>query len=204
VVSYVGAIAQDGCPFCCEFSCQLTPTPTPHIDEQGRQVFTHSVGQFLFVIEARRGSSNINPGANIFPDAGDRGDVQVLLSAPIGDINDPIGFGSTAECDMGPPPTPFGGVPGIDPPDFGPGASITAAIRDFECRFSVQETTGVACTRNNFGDFSYLGAQTRTQFCFQVPMTAAFQPGDTLVRIQLRDLGGNIGPVKELVVRVEP
>jgi len=204
VVSFVGAISQDGCPFCCEFSCQTTPTPTPHIDEFGRQVFNHSVGQFLFVIEARRGTSNVNPGTNIFATGSDRGDVQVLLSEPIGDIGDPDGFGSPAVCDAGPEPTPFGGVPGIDPPEFGPGQTITNAIQDFACRFSVQETSAVACTRSKFGDFGYLGSQTRTQFCYQVPMTAAFQPGDTVVRIQLRDLAGNLGPVKEIVVRVHP
>ena len=35
-------------------------------------------------------------------------------------------------------------------------------------------------------------------------MTAEFQTGDTLVRIQLRDVAGNIGPNKEFVVRVQP
>ena len=56
---------------------------------------------------------------------------------------------------MGPPPTPFGGVPGINPPNFDPGTTITNAIKDMECRFSIQETSDVACTRNNFGDFAY-------------------------------------------------
>jgi len=182
----------------------LTPTPTPHIDDQGRQVFTHGVGQFLFVVEGRRGTSNSNPGTNLFPAGSDRGDLQILLSQSTGDPSDPVGFGSTRVCDMGPPPTPFGGVPGIDPPNFDPGTTITNAIKDLECRFSIQETSTVACTRNNFGDFAYRGSGTRTQFCFQVPMTAAFQTGDTLVRIQLRDVAGNIGPLKEFVVRVEP
>jgi hypothetical protein len=204
VVSYVGAIAQDGCPFCCEFACQLTPTPTPFIDENGREVFVHGIGQFLFVIEARRGTSNLNPGTNRFPDGDNRGDVQVLLSRPTGDPGDPGGFGSAAVCDMGPPPTPFGGVPGIDPPDFGPGEAVTKAIQDMACRFSVQETSSVACTKNSFGDFAYVGSGTRTQFCYQVPMTAEFQAGDTLVAIQLLDVAGNPGPVKELVVRVQP
>ena len=105
---------------------------------------------------------------------------------------------------MGPPPTPFGGVPGINPPNFDAGTTITNAIKDIECRFSIQASSDVACTRNNFGDFAFRGAGTRTQFCFQVPMTAAFQAGDTLVRIQLRDVAGNIGPLKEFVVRIQP
>jgi hypothetical protein len=204
VVSYVGAIAQDGCPFCCAFSCMGTPTPTPFINENGREVFVRSVGQFLLVIEGRRGSSNSNPGTNLFPGASDRGDLQVLLSRPIGDPSDPVGFGSTRVCDAGPPPTPFGGVPAVDPPDFAAGQFITNAIRDMECRFSIQATTAAACTRGKFGDFAYLGNGTRTQFCFQVPMTAAFQEGDTEMAIQLRDLAGNIGPRKEIVIRIQP
>ncbi|MBX3026038.1 hypothetical protein KF840_14110 [bacterium] len=182
----------------------LTPTPTPFINEDGREVFTHRVGQFLLVIEGRRGRSNLNPGTNLFPPSTDRGDLQVLVSRPIGDIRDPVGFGSTRVCDMGPPPTPFGGVPGTNPPVFASGQSITNAIRDMECRFTIQETTAVACTRTRFGDFGYLGTGTRTQFCYQVPMTAAFQPGDTVVAIQLRDSAGNLGPSKEIVVRVQP
>jgi hypothetical protein len=181
-----------------------TPTPTPFIDENGRQVFVHSVGQFLLVIEARRGASNSNPGTNLFPGTTDRGDLQVLVSRSTGDPTDPTGFGSTRVCDAGPPPTPFGGVPGVNPPDFAAGQSTTNAIRDMECRFSIQETSAVACTRNNFGDFAYRGTNTRTQFCYQVPMTAAFQEGDTEVAIQLRDLAGNIGPRKEIVIRVQP
>jgi hypothetical protein len=204
VVSYAGAISQDGCPFCCEFSCMLTPTPTPFINDEGREVFVRSAGQFLLVIEGRRGASNLNPGTNLNPFGSDRGDLQVLLSMPIGDPGDPSGFGSTRVCDMGPPPTPFGGVPGINPPVFAPGQAVTDAIHDMQCRFSIQETTLVACTRSAFGDFAYRGSGTRTQFCYQVPMTAAFQPGDTVVAIQLRDVAGNLGPVKEIVVRVEP
>lgn len=203
-MSYAGAIRQDGCPFCCEFLCQLTPTPTPFIDELGREVFVRSTGQFLLVIEGRRGTSNLNPGTNLFPIGSDRGDLQIVVSQPLGDPDDPVGFGSAAVCDMGPEPLPFGGVPAVIPTDFGPGQMITNAIQDMQCRFSVQEATNVACTRNRFGDFAYLNAATTRQFCFQVPGSAQFQPGDNLVVIQLRDAAGNIGPKKEIVVRVEP
>ncbi len=204
MISYIGAIKQDGCAFCCEFACQLTPTPTPHIDDQGRQVFLQSAGQFLFVVEGRRGASNRDPGTNILPFGDDQGDLQILLSRPIGDIHDPGGFGSPAVCDKGPPPTPFGGVPGIDPPVFDTSPAVTAALQDMQCRFSIQETTAVACTKNRFGDFSYLGSGTRRQFCYQVPMSAAFQPGDTVVSVRLRDVTGNLGPSREIIIRVLP
>jgi hypothetical protein len=205
-VSFAGGVSQDGCQFCCQFSCLLTPTPTPII-ENGRQVFIHSVGQFLFVIEGQRGPSNLNPGINMTPDGDDRGDLQILVSRATGAIHDPVGFGSTAVCDIGPPPTPFGGVPGTNPPVFLPGDAITNAIKDLECRFTpVQFNSQIsgACTRKSNGDFAFLNAATRTQYCYQVPMTGAFQVGDTLVSVQLRDVGGNIGPTKEFIIRVLP
>ena len=62
-VRFAGAVNQDGCPFCCEFSCMLTPTPTPEFDGQGRRVFRRSIGQFLFVVEAGLGTSNRNAGS---------------------------------------------------------------------------------------------------------------------------------------------
>jgi hypothetical protein len=195
----VGAINQNGCPFCCEFTCQTTPTPTPAFDAQGRPVFVRGTGIFLFVIEGQKGSSNLDPGTNIFPFGSDRGDVQVLFSRDIGDPGNPNRI-----CDKGPPPIPFGGVPGINPPIFGPGTNVTEAIQDMACRFSVQEDTSVACTRNRFGQFSYLGFNTRKQFCYQVPASTEFQVGDTIVAMQLQDVAGNLGPKKEVVVRVLP
>ena len=160
-------------------------------------MFVRNSGTFLLVIEGARGPSGRDPGTNIFPFGTDRGDLQVLFSRNIGN-------GSTAICDMGPPPLPFGGVPGINPPDFGPGANVTAAIQDMECRFSIQETSDVACTRDPFGGFSYEGANSRIQFCYPVQASTAFEGGDTIVDVQLRDVAGNLGPPTEFVVRVQP
>ena len=142
----------------------------------------------------------------MFPSGSDRGDLQILLSRPIGDPQDPSGFGSTAVCDMGPPPTPFGGVPGINPPIFDGSQQVTNAVQDLECRFSVNTLASIstACTKTRFGDFGYISSATRTQYCYQVPATGAFQPGDTVVSAQLRDVAGNLGPHLEFVVRVVP
>jgi len=202
-VSFAGVMPQDGCPFCCEFACQLTPTPTPIIDAEGRQVFVQSIGQFLFVVEGERGPSNRNPGTDVHPSGSDRGDLQILVSRPTGDPRS-RGFGSAAVCDMGPSPLPFGGVPGIDPPVFAPGTQTTSAIQDMACRFSAGADTRSVCTRNRYGDFSFLTSSARTQYCYQVPMTGAFQVGDTVVAVQLRDLAGNLGPPREFVIRVTP
>ena len=60
---YFGAINQDGCDFCCEFTCQSTPTPAPEFDGQGRQIFRRSSGSFLIVAEAGLGISNRQVGS---------------------------------------------------------------------------------------------------------------------------------------------
>jgi hypothetical protein len=204
-VGYVGAINQDGCPFCCEFLCRLTPTPTPIIDSLGREVLLRTTGTFLLAIEGRRGSSNIDPGGNNLPVDDDRGDLQILINHSTGEPNS-AGFGSTEICDKGPPPTPFGGVPGIDPPDLSNmSPAVTAAIQDMACRFTVIENDPTkACTRVQNGDFGFLGTSTRKQYCYQVPLSGEFQAGDNAVTIQLRDLAGNLGPKKEVVIRVLP
>jgi hypothetical protein len=168
-------------------------------DAAGRPVFVRNSGTFLLVIEGARGPSGRDPGQNIFPFGTDRGDVQVLFSRNIGNPGNP-----NLICDMGPAPLPFGGVPGINPPDFGPAANVTAAIQDMECRWSIQQTTDVACTRDQFGSFTYLGSGSRLQFCYPVQASTAFEVGDTIVAIQLRDVAGNLGPVTEFVVRVQP
>lgn len=153
-------------------------------------------GQFLFVIEGARGTSNRDPGENLLTVGSERPDVQVLVDRYIGD-------GSALICDSGPSPIPFGGVPGIDPPLFGPGADVTAALQDMACRFSIQKTSADACTRDRFGQFSFLGTATRKQFCFAVPVTAAFQDDDTVIAVQLVDTVGNVGPKREIVLRVK-
>ena len=105
---------------------------------------------------------------------------------------------------MGPPPTPLGGVP-ASPIDFSGGSATTDAIQDMACRFTLQTQSDLACTRNNFGNFSYVvPATTRMQYCYQVPSTGEFGDDDTVIAIQLRDVAGNLGPKKEIVVRVTP
>ncbi len=154
-------------------------------------------GQFLFVIEGARGTSNREPGEKLEVSGAERPDVQVLVSRNLGD-------GSTIACDKGPAPQPLGGVPGITPQDFGPESEVTTALQDFACRLAVQKTSGDACTRNRFGLFSFIAPTTRKQFCLAVPRTTAFPVGDTIVALQLLDTQGNVGPRKEIVIRVDP
>jgi hypothetical protein len=95
-------------------------------------------------------------------------------------------------------------VPGVDPPIFGNGSDVTAALQDIACRFSLHRTSAEACTKNDFGNFSYLGSGTRRQYCFAVSQNVVFPVGETVIAVQLVDGLGNIGPVKEIVVDVRP
>jgi hypothetical protein len=196
-ISFLAAVNEDGCLNCCEFDCRLTPTPTPRLDSAGREIFVRTGGQVLLAIEGARGTSNRDPGERILVTGAQRPDAQVLFSQPLGD-------GSPEICDIGPPPAPFGGVPGFDPPDFGPSASVTAALQDFSCRLTVERTSSDACTKDRFGVFNFLGQSTRKQFCVLIPLAAGFQFDDTIVAVQLVDTAGNLGPKKEIIVRVEP
>jgi hypothetical protein len=110
-----------------------------------------------------------------------------------------LGNGSLTVCDVN-----RGGVPGFDPPDLDrPG--VTNAMRDVACRFTAQSSSTDACTRNVFGNFSFLGGGTTRQYCFQVPQVARFPAGgDTVVAVRLRDDAGNLGDPAEIVIRVAP
>jgi len=196
VVSYAGAVNQDGCPDCCEFSCRTTPTPVPQFDSLGRRVFERSAGRFLFIVEAALGSSFQSPstagtrrGSVIEPlGSFTRPGVQLVFDRPLGDGNPAVECGTNL----------IGGVPsalGLTEPQR------TNAMRDVACRFEWVPYTD-ACTRNRFGGFATLSGDTLTQYCFQVPDSADFPVGDTVVGIQMMDRLGNLGPPEEVVIRV--
>jgi hypothetical protein len=58
------------------------------------------------------------------------------------------------------------------------------------------------CTRNRFGNFAFLGTGTTRQYCMQVPGSERFPLGDTILALFLRDTHGNLGPRREIVIRV--
>lgn len=159
------------------------------------------------MVEGARGTNNRDPGENVDPcgyvgnpfnpPCGERPDVQILIDRSIGD-------GSLQPCDIGPPPNATGGVPATESLEFGPGEAVTTALQDFACRFEVLTTSSGACTKDSFGDFSFLGSGTRKQFCYQVPQSSAFHLGKTVLAVQLRDTQGVLGPRQEIVIEVEP
>lgn len=160
---------------------------------------------FLIVIEGRSGASGLPLSSYGLSgneaSAPARADVQVMASRSLGN-------GSAAVCDVGPLPDLIGGVPGFSPPNFDPASeAVTDAINDFACRFDLHTTPAQACTLDDLGNFAFAGEEVTTttrQFC-SVPAVGAelqFPSGETLLAVQLRDTGGNIGNRGQIIVRV--
>jgi hypothetical protein len=211
-------VAQDGCPGCCSFDCRLTPTPTPQFDAEGRPIYTTS-GRFLFVVETKPGVSFLNSGSEGtivnnqvtgISHGSQRPSLQVVGSMDFGN-------GSAAVCD-GSPNVPPGGVPGFDPPwidctspDLSAGEltlcqsrqpAVTSALQDLACRFNFVINQTVACTKNATGNFAFIAGDASRQYCFQVPLDSELPAGDSVIAAQARDTAGNLGPLKEIVIRV--
>lgn len=166
-------------------------------------------GRGLIVVEARRGSNNRNPGT-FFPVGGytedpppERPSLQLESERPLGV---PPKVGSTDVCDTGlPPPGGIGGgIPAISPADFGDGQFVTNALNDYACRFTFTNSSADACSRNANGNFSFLGSQTREQYCYNADVIAAFPEGDTMVHVRVLDTSGVPGPITRIIVRVLP
>ncbi|MGD9762979.1 MAG: hypothetical protein AB7V27_04610 [Candidatus Binatia bacterium] len=178
------------------------PVPAIGQQENGYPVFVRRGRGFIIYLEARRGVSRLpvgtvtfdsNPGdANVLPD------LQLVVSRPLGN-------GSTAVCDDGPLPLPLGGVPATDPPQFGGSQAASNAINDFTCRFDVRVASSQACTRNDFGVEVFTTGLADVQFCSSpgIGTETAFPEGDTIVTGRVRDIAGNPGPAKSIVIRVE-
>jgi hypothetical protein len=147
----------------------------------------------LLVVEAKPGTSGAKVGSNLWVDPGtQRPDLQL-------ENNRNMGSGSTAVCDIG---VGGGGIPGIDPADFGVSQFVSDALADFACRFEFH-LAGSPCTLNQNGIEATVGPVPATaQFCDQVSTTAAFPAGDSLLTVRVADIAGNIGPTAQIVVRV--
>jgi len=197
-VLHFGVVTRsDGCVFCCEPACSGEPTPTPEFDSFGRQVFEVPPSQFIIVVEAARGTNGLSVAAALTAQPPDgRPDLQIQSVVPLGN-------GSVEICDTGQPPS-GGGVPAISPPSFAPGDPfVTAALLDFACRFQVFPRSGPCTIIDASGQFGYIESAATIQFCSTVAaMTAAFPPGDAILSVRVRDVGGETGPEAQIVLRV--
>jgi ELWxxDGT repeat protein len=183
-----------------------TPLLPDEFDAAGRPVYLRPLGHgFSVIVEAQPGRNGRSPGAVAFEhDPGSPSalpDVQLLLGRP-------IGFGTPFVCDASGPRQ--GGVPGAPALSFDGTQETANLINDFGCRFNDgsgsprgRNRADDACTRAPVTrDFAFVNSSTTMQFCAQIAATWAFQPGDTIAKVRVRDNGGNYGPESELVVRV--
>lgn len=174
----------------------------PITDAQGNPIYVQLTGSgFLIVVEAQPGTSGFKVATKTFlsipGDPTTRPDLQIVADHDLG--ADP----SAAICDVGPPPTPIGGVPGSTI-DFGPSQDVANRLNDLGCRFVPHDSSGDACTNGPLGVPKYVASGTTEQFCSSpvVGREIAFPQGDTHVSVQVRDTAGNIGDRRTLVVRV--
>jgi len=173
------------------------PTPVPVFDAQGRRVFESRTGQVLLVVEGAPGLSGLQPGSALMPEgASGRADLQLQNTKPMGD-------GSAAVCDTGPASSGGGGIPGINPPSFDPfNQTVTNALNDLACRFESHSALN-ACTQiDATGDGKPISPLATVQFCHIIAATELLPPGENIFSVKLRDLGGNLGPTAQIVVRV--
>ena len=181
-VTFVGLAGADGTP----------ASPLGRIDTTPVYFRTAGFG-FKLVIEGAAGLSGLPPGLVTFngppTDPTRRPDLQIESNRALGD-------GSPNVCD--------GGVPAVDPPDFGPTQAVANALNDLACNFTPVTSPRLACTQDTFGSGTFLDERTQVQFCLQLPRTLELPAGDTTFTVRLRDGAGNLGPAQQLIVRVGP
>jgi hypothetical protein len=189
VITYFGVARAD--------SLALAPTA---FDDLGRPIYVRSIGSGLtLIIEGQPGPSRRAVGGSAYSESGGLPDLQVILANPIGD-------GSVQVCDAS--GSNVGGVPAASPFEFSTAPAVVDAINDLGCR--VDDGRGSpqgrgssdACTQDRDGEFRYVDASSTLQFCLPIASAWAFPGGDTIVAARLRDTGGEVGPAREIVVRI--
>lgn len=204
-IVYFGIANTNGCAACNDAGgqcqCEGLPSPTPLTDSEGRLIFPRlPQTSYLVVIEAKPGGSGLSVATTTQPTNPEtRPDLQVEANRDLG------GGGTLVDCRSGLPLGEWGGIPGIDPPDFGTTPGLTDVLTDFACRFQVFQP-GQPCTLDGNGQASFLNPnptdQSVRQFCHLVDTKSSFPDGDTILTAQVLDQGQNPGPTAQIVVRV--
>ncbi len=184
-VTFFGLAQADGDPL----------LPTDEVDGVPVYVRAASGFQFIIVVEVKPGTSG-QPGRTT-SDADPLTLPDLMIQA---DTN--LGNGSALVCDVGPPPnSPYGGVPGINPPTFDPAQNplVAPAANDFGCRFTVHDKFE-PCTVNDRGP-AYVKPDSQLQYCALVDSALNFHRGDTRLTVQVRSTTDAVGPPAQLIVR---
>ena len=170
------------------------------VDPEGRPVYIRPFGFGLsLVVEGHPGATGVRIGASAYDGSGALPDLQMIVSRPLGD-------GSALVCDKSPPQ--LGGVPASVPLEFSDVAPVVNAVNDLGCR--VDDGTGrpfarsssqQACTLALSGEYTFVDRTSTAQFCLPITPAWGFALGDTIIAARLRDVIGNLGPTREIVVR---
>lgn len=176
----------------------LMPSDT---DALGRPVYAVRVTQaVVLLVEARPGTSQRSVGRSGYEPDG-LPDLQVIVSRPLGD-------GSPVVCDAEPPL--FGGVPATVPLVFSGDPGVMDAINDLGCRADdgtglpfARASSQLACTRDDSTatGFGFVNAESTVQFCIPIAQPWRFNVGDTVIVARARDVAGNFGAARTIVVR---
>jgi hypothetical protein len=185
VVTYLGLAAANGSAI------------TALGEEDGIPVFYRPAPfGFRLVVEGATGASGRPPGLGVFASQPDepalRPDLQVQVERPLGGGNPKV-------CEGNEDPS---GVPAVSPPDFSETQRVSNALNDLGCNFTAATSPTFGCTQNAFEIPAFLGIGTQVQFCAPVTGTIAFPDGDTLVTARLRDVDGNVGPLRQMRIRI--
>jgi hypothetical protein len=167
-------------------------------DDSGRPIYPRVGGDdFIVYVEGRPGVSRLPVGTGLLSTQLDnpvgQPDVQMVSSRALGN-------GSSAVCDKAFPV--LGGVPAVEPPDFGFVQTVSDALNDMSCRFRVFTESDFACTQDNSGTYIFGNGGSTVQFCALVSDSLTFPDGDTVLSVRLRDTAGQAGPPMQIVVRV--
>lgn len=183
-VTFIGIASPDG-----------RPAPSLGTLPDGTPVYFRNAGfGFVVVVEGGVAPSGAPIGLAVLDSVpgnpGHRPDLQVIADRQLGN-------GSREICDE------FG-VPANPTLDFSPLTQPVAdSINDLSCRFDVATRANIACTQNAFGQLGFVSSATRAQFCLSVTSGMAFPTGDTLIAVQLRDQSRLVGPVRQMMLRVQ-
>jgi hypothetical protein len=172
------------------------------VDDDGRPVFSRLIGHaFSLVVEAAPAIGGRPVGTNAFSPDGLLPDLQLLVSRDLGD-------GAPEVCDVDTVNERFGGVPGVDPPDFSSEPSVVDAINDLGCRVNdgtggpIGRTPESPCTLDDFGNFAFVDERSTIQFCLPIAKAWEFQAGDTIAAARVRSIDGGLSQPEEIVIRV--
>jgi len=174
---------------------ERVPTLPDGYDDEGRPIFESS-GVGTLIVEGRAGASLRPVGDSAFS-SGELPDFQSIASRPLGN-------GNPAVCDQR--AMPPGGIAATVPFGFRDDAASINRINDLGCR--INDGSGAMVGRRDplnsciDDSFAFEDPSTTIQFCGDIARSEEFPPGDTVLAARLRDLSGNLGAAREIVIRV--